>query len=111
MRRTVARGHWVIYDRLIPGFTLSPASQAQIEAFKHALERLSKPYVNDAMRRPQSGVPLRDEGWRIEQVPVIDADRADGGVNTQPQPDGVGHVFEPDVTYEREHIADVVKGD
>src|SRR5262252_4721993 len=75
------------------------------------LERLSKPYVNDAMRRPQSGVPLRDKGWRIEQVPVIDADRTDGRVNTQPQPDGVGHVFESDVTYEREHIADVVKGD
>src|SRR5262245_5111013 len=75
-----------------------------------ALERLSKPYVNDAMWRSQSGVPLRDKGWRIEQVPVIDAYRTDRRVNTQPQPDGVGHVFESDVTYEREHIADVVKG-
>src|SRR5262245_48236001 len=76
-----------------------------------ALERLSKPYVNDPMRRPQSGAPLRDEGWRIEQVSVIDPDRTDWRVNTQPQSDGVGHVFESDVTYEREHIADVVKGD
>src|SRR5262245_16924597 len=74
-----------------------------------ALERLSKPYVNDAMRRSQSGVSLRDKGWWIEQVPVIDADRADGRVNAQPQPDGVGHVFESDVADEKEHIADVVK--
>ena len=76
-----------------------------------ALERLSKPYVNDAMRRSQSGPRLSYKGWRIEQVPVIDADRADGRVDTQPQPDGVGHVFKSDITDEREHIADVVKGD
>ncbi len=53
------------------------------------LERLSKPYVNDAGLGAQRGAPLRDKGWRIEQVTVIDADRADGRVNTQPQPDGV----------------------
>ena len=62
------------------------------------------------MRRSQSGPPLSDKGWRIEQVAVIDADRADGRVNAQPQSDGVGHVFESDITDEREHIADVVKG-
>ncbi len=70
---------------------------------------LSKPYVNDAMRRSQNGVPLRDKGWRIEQVPVINAYRADGRVKTQPQPYGVGHVFEPDIADEEEHIAEHVE--
>jgi len=54
------------------------------ECLLFRLERLSKPYMNDAMRTSQSGVSLRNVGWRIEQVPVIDADRADRCVKTQP---------------------------
>src|SRR5262245_30057061 len=66
--------------------------------------------MNGAMRTSQSGATLRNEGRRVEQVPVIDADRADGRVKTQPEPDGVGHVFESDVTNLKEHIAGVIKG-
>src|SRR5262245_55232297 len=72
---------------------------------------LSKPYMNDAMWRPQSSASLRDKGWRIEQVSIIDSYRTDGRVKTQPKPDGVGHVFKTDITDGKEHIADVVKGD
>jgi hypothetical protein len=54
-----------------------------------ALEGLPDPYMNDAMRTSKSGVCFRNEGWRIDEVPVIDADRTDGRVKTQPEPNGV----------------------
>jgi len=94
--------------QLLTAITSSPIRRLRADS-NSALERLSKPYVNDSMRRSQSGAPLSDKGRRIEQVTVIDADRADGGVNAQPQPDSVGHVFESDIADERENIAGVVK--